>query len=206
MTEEDNIKLQAWLDGELPPHEAARISDWIESDQEARELAEELRSVKVVLQAGEVPFQIEDSREFYWGQIARHIDAVEKSRPVSPVAVEVDSPWMKWCRQWLVPVGGIAAIVAMLSTVGMPGSNSEFTPPAGEAQQPALELPSQPAPSAIEPPAQSAFAENTGNQEGENVKAEDVNVLNLNIPADGNPNLQPGNIERTIPSIENPER
>ncbi len=43
------------------------------------------------------------------------------------------------------------------------------------------------------------------NSEGD-VLAEDVNVLNLNVPADADPKLQPGMNDQIVPSIENPER
>ena len=59
------------------------------------------------------------------------------------------------------------------------------------------------APSLLAPAGQAE--PDASNSEGE-VPAEDVDVLNLNIPTEANPNLQPGINERTIPSIENPER
>ncbi len=200
MQNEDRLKLQAWLDGELPVREASRVSNWVESNPEARELAKELRNVKVIMETGEVPLVMEDSREFYWNQIARRIDATE-AVVHQPEAVHASS-WMQWCRQWLVPVGGLAAIVVMISNVGtQPG---EFQAPAsdvGEDVHPSTQPIVAPRiPPAVEP----SFAEPVINSEGE-VSAEDVNVLNLNIPTDGNPNLQPRS-ERTIPSIENPER
>ena len=64
MENEDRLKLQAWLDGELPTHEAARVADWVEANPSARELTEELRAVKVALKVGEMPVSVEDSREF----------------------------------------------------------------------------------------------------------------------------------------------
>ena len=66
MNYEKKIKVQAWVDGQMPAHEAARVADWVETDSEARELAEELRSVKVLLQIGEKPVKVEDSRLQRW--------------------------------------------------------------------------------------------------------------------------------------------
>ena len=102
MENEDRLKLQAWLDGELPTHEAARVADWVEANPSARELADELRAVKVALQVGEMPVSVEDSREFYWSQISSQI---ELEKVAEPVVVEA-LPWMEWCLngscQWAV--------------------------------------------------------------------------------------------------------
>jgi hypothetical protein len=106
---------------------------------------------------------------------------------------------MEWCRQWLVPVGGLAAIVVMIATVGtQPG----VVRPSGEDDANTQSL--EPASPPLLAPAGQAEPD-VSNSESE-VPAEDVDVLNLNIPTDANPNLQPGINERTIPSIENPER
>ena len=57
----------------------------------------------------------------------------------------------------------------------------------------------------VGPLVEPSFAEPNGNKEGE-IQSEDVNVLIQRIPSDGNLNLNPSISERTIPSIENPER
>ena len=193
------MKLQAWLDGELPAHMSSQVADWVETDPVARKLAEELRSVKVLLKDCEKSEKIEDSREFYWNQIARRIVVMDGAESQTEVAGSTS--WMELCRQWLVPMSGLAAIVVMISTVDTnPGA---IKPPAinGDENIPTLKL--------VVPPkiAPSGRAEESviGNSEHE-VPSEDVDVLNLNIHTDANPNLQPGINERTIPSIENPER
>jgi hypothetical protein len=151
----------------------------------------------VILQVGEMPVVMEDSREFYWNQIARRIDATEAVAPQTE-AIH-GSSWIQLCRQWLVPVGGLAAIVVMISTVDtQPG---ETPAPSSGASVESIQPP-QPI---VAPRSMPSFAEPAVNSERE-VHAEDVDVLNLIIPADGNPNLQPNLSERTIPSIENPER
>ncbi len=197
MNYEKKIKVQAWVDGQMPAHEAARVADWVETDSEARELAEELRSVKVLLQIGEKPVKVEDSREFYWAQIARRIDSKDTTEPKAEVVGS--TTWIEWCQQWLVPVGGLAAIVVMIATVGtQPGMVHPTGGPEADTQN-------------LEPVAPVVFAPagqaepDVSSSEGE-VPAEDVDVLNLNVPTDANPNLQPGINERTIPSIENPGR
>ncbi len=197
MNYEKKIKVQAWVDGQMPAHKAARVAEWVETNSEARELAEELRSVKVLLQIGEKPVKVEDSREFYWAQIARRIDSKDTTEPKADVVGS--TTWIEWCQQWLVPVGGLAAIVVMIATVGtQPGMVHPTGGPEADTQNLEPVVPVFFAPAGQAEP-------DVSSSEGE-VPAEDVDVLNLNIPTDANPNLQPGINERTIPSIENPER
>ncbi len=197
MNYEKKIKVQAWVDGQMPAHEAARVADWVETDSEARELAEELRSVKVLLQIGEKPVKVEDSREFYWTQIARRIDSTDMAETKPEVIGS--TTWIEWCQQWLVPVGGLAAIVVMIATVGtQPGMVHPTGGPEADTQNLEPVVPVFFAPAGQAEP-------DVSSSEGE-VPAEDVDVLNLNVPTDANPNLQPGINERTIPSIENPGR
>ena len=53
MKEEDRLKIQAFLDGELASQESVKISDLIDSDLEARTVADELKSVQKLLKNGE---------------------------------------------------------------------------------------------------------------------------------------------------------
>ena len=39
------LKLQAYLDGELPAREAAKVRDWVAREQQAQALLEELRGI-----------------------------------------------------------------------------------------------------------------------------------------------------------------
>lgn len=175
------------------------MADWVETDPMARELVEELRNVKVLLQAGEKPIKMEDSREFYWNQIAGRIETMDVAEPQTEAVGS--TTWMEWCQQWLIPVGGLAVIVVMIATVGTQPGAVQQLPIDGDENEGTLQ---RVVPPQITP-AGRAEELNIGNSEGE-VPAEDVDVLNLNIPTDANPNLQPGINERTIPSIENPER
>ena len=77
MKHEDKLRIQAWMDGELAPKEAARIATLIEQNPEALALSEELRVVENALHLGEKPAILDDSRDFHWSQIERQIDAEE---------------------------------------------------------------------------------------------------------------------------------
>ena len=225
MDNEERLKLQAWLDGELPTHEASRVADWVEANPLARELADELRAVKMALQVGELTVAVEDSREFYWSQTAQRIDAVEVVEPVAEAASAL--PWMEWCRQWLVPVGGLAAIVMMISQAGlltndpMPepftsspdndgdlkrGSSAEGVRGAPQKPVSTPTLPDPVIPRTASKP--HAFVQKAINGEGEPDKdsSTPVKAHPLNDPNADTLRLLPGQTERTIPNIENPER
>ena len=112
MKKEDRLKIQAFLDGELASRESVKISDLIDSDLEARTVADELKSVKKLLKHGENELKLEDSRDFYWSQVHRQIEAgnsqlLRQSRPSS--ASRMESPF-----RWILPIGCMAAIVVLM--------------------------------------------------------------------------------------------
>ena len=53
MEQEDRLKIQAWVDGELAPREAAQAKELTQKDPEARAQAEELKLVAVSQQTDE---------------------------------------------------------------------------------------------------------------------------------------------------------
>jgi anti-sigma factor RsiW len=67
------LKVQAWLDGELPDHEARRIGEWIARDAEASALAAELGCIRQAMLRNETAGTLDESREFYWSKIERQI-------------------------------------------------------------------------------------------------------------------------------------
>ena len=46
---ESELKLQAYLDGELSPRQARKVSAWLAQDQEAQQLFAELKNTKTAL-------------------------------------------------------------------------------------------------------------------------------------------------------------
>ena len=110
------LKLQAWLDGELSGPEGLRLSREIAGDADATRLVEELRSVKSALAGAETPLTIPESREFYWSKIERQI-ARESAVPTPRHPV--------WLR-WLSPVAGFAALAWMLMLAVSPPAPSTF--------------------------------------------------------------------------------
>lgn len=133
MNRDLQLKLQAFLDGELCEREARRVSDWIETDAEARALLSELRWAKSALCGGaELERPVPENREFYWSKIERAIDRLEK--------VPEDCGERNWLLRWrrfLAPAASLV-LVAVLAVVGV----KSFTPSA-EAYLAEVEMPSQ---------------------------------------------------------------
>lgn len=111
MNLEQELKLQAWLDGELPPAEAARLAQTAQDDPRARQLVAELTAVKTALAGNELERKVPDTREFYWSQIQRRIQR-EETRSV-PVATSISALLARW-RRLIAPMAGALAGAALL--------------------------------------------------------------------------------------------
>jgi anti-sigma factor RsiW len=86
MNTEQQLKLQAFLDGELPEAEAREIANWIANDQEAAALQTELKNTRKALSGHEADIKMPESREFYWSKIRR---AISIDQPVEKAAPEL---------------------------------------------------------------------------------------------------------------------
>jgi anti-sigma factor RsiW len=110
------IKLQAYLDGELSEGEAREVEASLANDVEGRSLLSELRNTNAALAVFEAEMRLPESREFYWSKIQREIQRQEKTEPARPVKV------FFWQR-FLVPAGAFAVLaIAALLAVTQPGS------------------------------------------------------------------------------------
>ncbi len=197
MKQEDKLKIQAWLDGELAPQESARIADLIDNDLEAKELSEDLRAMQKALEVGEKTAVLEDSREFYWSQVERQIEAEE---PITENAQpELLSGSLGNALRWLIPVGSLAAISALMLNF----NSINTTPDLLETGEQGIEI-SQPDP--VNPP--SGLAENSGTvqEEGSPTTTPEVGVFSFEGTQNGG-NLSSPEDPNSLPeSIENPER
>ena len=196
MKQEDKLKIQAWLDGELAPQESARIADLIDNDLEAKELSEDLRAMQKALEVGEKPAVLEDSREFYWSQVERQIEAEE---PITENAQpELVSGSLGNALRWLIPVGSLAAISALMLNF----NSINTTPDLLETGEPGIEI-SQPSPVNTT----SGLTEGSGTilEEGTPTPPE-VGVFSFEGTQNGG-NLSSPEDPNSLPeSIENPER
>jgi anti-sigma factor RsiW len=124
MDYDTQLKLQAYLDGELPEAEAREVANWLARDREAVALHTELRNTRQALVGFEVGAEMPESREFFWSKIEREIQRLEPSRP-APLPV----PWLGRLRRLLMPVAGLALLLVAglltLNPAGQPGSEME---------------------------------------------------------------------------------
>ncbi len=111
MDYQEQLKLQAFLDGELPEAEARKVAAWIAQDSEAAGLCQELRHTREAMAKAEMPVKLPESREFYWSRIQREI---ERSEPRAMAAAPGYS-WLAGLRRLLAPT----AAVALLAIAGI---------------------------------------------------------------------------------------
>lgn len=107
------LKLQAWVDGELSGDEARRIESMVAGDKEAAALAGELRVTRSYLLGNESEARVPESREFYWSKIRRGIELAEAEARVPAPSPSI---WAAM-RRFMVPASGLALVmlVAALS-------------------------------------------------------------------------------------------
>ena len=100
------LKLQAFLDGELPEGEASRIANWLARDREAAALAEELRNTRSALAGFEAGIQVPESREFFWSKVRREIARLE-----TPAPKPAPTPFYALLRRFLLPASALALVL-----------------------------------------------------------------------------------------------
>ena len=107
MDQDAQLKLQAFLDGELPEAEAAEVARWLARDREAVALLGELRQTRQALAGFENGIRLPESREFYWSKIQRGIESLEAPAP-KPAPPPLLARWLRF----LAPAGALAGLVA----------------------------------------------------------------------------------------------
>lgn len=129
MKQDMALKLQAYLDGELPAGEAQAVADLVAKDAHARELLRELTNTRAALTDHEAEFKVPASREFYWSGIRREIERQEKSAPAEAGGVSL----LAWLKRLLIPATGLVAVsLAVLLTLNFFRSSSSPTSGATE--------------------------------------------------------------------------
>lgn len=107
MTEEQQLKLQAFLDGELSDTDAREVAAWLARDADATALLGELRNTRQALADFEPALKVPESREFYWSKIHREIQRREPETAPAPIR---SVSWFALLRRVLMPVGAIAVL------------------------------------------------------------------------------------------------
>jgi anti-sigma factor RsiW len=105
MTNEQQLKLQAFLDAELAEADMREMAALLARDADAAGLLGELKNTRNALKNFEPALKVPASREFYWSKIKREI---ERSVPVEAPARSVSL--FTLLRRILVPVGAVAAL------------------------------------------------------------------------------------------------
>ena len=106
MTQEQQLKLQAFLDGELPEREAREVLAWTQRDRDAATLLAELKNTRQAMAGAAPQMKLTESREFYWSKIAREIQRLELQRTPVP-----DVSLFAVLRRFLVPASAVAVLV-----------------------------------------------------------------------------------------------
>lgn len=114
MDYEQQLKLQAYLDGELSEPEARMVANWLAQDRQAVALLNELRGTRQAIAGFESSIRLPESADFYWSKIRREIEQLEPA--VQPPRRE--KSWVQTFRRLLAPAGALAlfAIAAMVVT------------------------------------------------------------------------------------------
>ena len=120
MNHEAALKIQAWVDGELPAPAARQVAAWVERDPDAATLAATLRHARSALREGEPEYSAPVSREFYWSAIERRIDGRQTPQRQTPGAP------FAWLARWFIPAGILAALTLALV---LPALRDQFAPP-----------------------------------------------------------------------------
>jgi anti-sigma factor RsiW len=103
---EDELRLQAYLDGELSAEDRKQVESAILCDPEANALLAELKMTRDVLAGFEEGIKLPEEREFYWSKIETGIRRAEQPAR----GLNENSALQNWWRKWLMPAGALAAL------------------------------------------------------------------------------------------------
>jgi anti-sigma factor RsiW len=103
----EQLRLQAYLDGELSEGESREIAELLAQDPGATALLAELRDTRNAIHAFGEDIRLPESREFYWSKIQREIERQGRSSD----APERKVSWMTLLRRSLIPVSALASVL-----------------------------------------------------------------------------------------------
>lgn len=114
MNEDQQLRLQAFFDGELPEKDAREVAAWVAREAPATDLLAELRNTRQALAGFEPGLKLPESREFYWSKIEREIRRLEPLPSVTRSASV-----FTLLRRFLVPASAVAALVLIATVAGL---------------------------------------------------------------------------------------
>src|SRR2546421_2442090 len=120
MDHDAQLKLQAYLDGELREAEAREVAKLLAQDQDAVLLHAELKNIRQAVAGAEKPMQLPETREFFWSKIEREIARAERVEPT-----RAKESFLATWRRLLVPLSAAAALaIIILAMLGGFGGSS----------------------------------------------------------------------------------
>jgi len=121
MKEQDIVlKVQAFVDGELPESEQGAIAALIARDSDVAALVRELKQTRQALAGFETGPALPESREFYWSKIQREIERFPREQPLPERA-----SWASLLLRWLLPATCVAVLVAAGVLLQRHGGNGD---------------------------------------------------------------------------------
>jgi anti-sigma factor RsiW len=117
------LKIQAYLDGELSAAEAAEVMDRLARDPEAQSLLAELQNTNGALAGHDSELKLPETREFFWSKIEREI-----ARPSQSPASVPRMSWVDLLFRRLVPVGGVAVLSCLLVMLAFRSGSASAQP------------------------------------------------------------------------------
>jgi len=123
------LKLQAYLDGELSDSERQEVESLLQEDKEASALIAELRETNRAVSVFAEETRLPESRDFYWSKIRRDIEQLEQQTESEQEPKPVFS-WLLILRKALVPVTAVAVVLfaglVLTRQESLPGSETSL--------------------------------------------------------------------------------
>lgn len=110
MDHEFQLKLQAFLDGELAASEIRAMENRLATDSEAQTLLNELKNTRNALSTNDPELKLPESREFFWSKIEREIRSLENKQEWANASGRKFSI-ATFLRKRLIPIGSFAAVL-----------------------------------------------------------------------------------------------
>jgi anti-sigma factor RsiW len=101
------LRVQAFVDGQLPESEQDEIAALIARDADVHALVKELKQTRQALAGFDETMELPEDPEFYWSKIERAIEQFPQDEEQSPAF----SP-LSLILRWMVPATCVALLVA----------------------------------------------------------------------------------------------
>ncbi|MDB6024459.1 MAG: putative transrane anti-sigma factor [Verrucomicrobiales bacterium] len=112
MNNDQQLKLQSYLDDELSPRENRQVTEWLAVDSDARALLAELKNTTSALSGNELEVKLPEGRDFYFSKIQRQLEREAKVQ-----AAPVREPVLARLWKYVLPLAGTAAAVIVFAMV-----------------------------------------------------------------------------------------